>query len=159
MEFLGFSDRRRNSTLTLLLKRGGNERRMDRIFNLKSNKDKRRSLRKNMTEYEKIFWNKIRYDSLGLRFRRQYGIGNYIADFYCPDLLLVIEIDGGQHLDDEAVEYDKIREEYMLSVGIKTIRFSNKDVKENIDGIMDYLKNIIDKIKITLVSSSFQEED
>lgn len=113
------------------------------IYNKSSTKEKRRELKKNMTEAEKLLWEYIRRDALGVRFRRQYGIGNYIADFYCPKLKLVIELDGSQHYTKEGMEYDKIRENYMSSLGIKTIRFSNIDVMGNIEGVLEIIKENI----------------
>ncbi len=85
-------------------------------------------------------WAKLRNKQLlGYKFYRQYGIGSYIADFYCPQKRLVIELDGGQHYSDEGKSYDKLREEYMLSSGIDTIRFSNADVLKNTEEVMKIL--------------------
>ena len=87
------------------------------IFNCKESKKKRRALRKNMTEAEKALWKKLRGKHLeGLKFFRQYGIGAYIADFYCPQRKLVIEVDGGQHFSEEGKNYDAQREQYMSSL-------------------------------------------
>lgn len=70
----------------------------------------------------------------GIRFRRQYAIGTYITDFCAPRKKLIIKLDGSQHLDQE--EYDRERTEYLESLGYKVIRFWNKDVMNNIDGII-----------------------
>ena len=94
-----------------------------------------------MTECEIILWSHIRNNLLGVRFRRQYGIGSYIADFYCPSLKLVIELDGSQHFTEEGLEYDKIREDFMKSLGIKTLRFNNNDVWNNIERILEEIMN------------------
>ncbi len=96
-----------------------------------------------MTEEEKIVWEEIRRDKLGVRFRRQYGIGPYIADFYCPEKKLVVEIDGGHHYTEEGLAYDKEREEYMAQYGIKTIRFSNREVREDIKGVIDRIDSFL----------------
>jgi very-short-patch-repair endonuclease len=69
-----------------------------------------------------------------------YGIGEYIADFYCPQCKLVIEIDGSQHSSSDGDEYDRSRENYMNSMGIKTIRFSNSDVLQNMDGVLSQIE-------------------
>ncbi len=107
------------------------------MLNSKNQIPVRRELRKNQTETEKIIWDKLRDRRfLNLKFRRQYGIGNYIADFYCSSLKLVIELDGGQHFTEEGLEYDKIREEFMKSLGIKTLRFNNNEVLNNIEEIL-----------------------
>ena len=108
-----------------------------RIYNNASTRDKRKNLRRNQTEAEKVLWRKIRSKTFfESKFFRQYGIGEYIADFYCPEHRLVIELDGGQHYSDAGSEYDKSRENYMNSMGIKTIRFSNLDILQNIDGVL-----------------------
>ncbi len=107
------------------------------MLNSKNQIPVRRELRKNQTETEKIIWDKLRNRRfLNLKFRRQYGIGNYIADFYCSSLKLVIELDGGQHFTEEGLEYDKIREEFMKSLGIKTLRFNNNEVLNNIEEVL-----------------------
>ena len=115
------------------------------LFNKKETRPKRKVLRKTETEAEKRIWAKLRdRQACGYKFFRQYGIGAYIADFYCPQLKLVIEIDGGQHYYGEGKAYDKLREEYMLSVGIHTIRFSNVDVLRNTEGV---LKLILERLR------------
>jgi len=88
-----------------------------------------RSLRKNMTKEERHLW----YDflkTLPVTVNRQKVIGNYIADFYCAKTKIVIEIDGSQHYEDDAMEYDKKRTEYFESLGIKVLRYTNKDVNQ-----------------------------
>ena len=107
------------------------------MLNSKNQIPVRRELRKNQTETEKIIWDKLRNRRfLNLKFRRQYGIGNYIADFYCSSLKLVVELDGGQHFTEEGLEYDKIREEFMKSLGIKTLLFNNNEVLNNIEEVL-----------------------
>jgi len=119
---------------------------MERIFNKKYNLGKRRKLRKNSTEAERLLWSKLRNKQLlGLKFYRQYGVGNYITDFYCHTLKLVIELDGGQHYTDSGTMSDKVREDFMSSHGIRTLRFSNNDILTNIDGVLDFLYMTISK--------------
>lgn len=114
------------------------------IYNNPNTKEKRQNLRNNQTEAEKKLWQYLRNKQMnGYKFYRQYGIGNYIADFYCPKLKLVIELDGGQHYTEEGLEYDKTREDYMSSLGIKTIRFSNSDIMKNIEGVLEIIKGDI----------------
>lgn len=115
------------------------------VYNNQTTKENRRQLKKQMTEAEQLLWKHIRNDSLGVRFRRQYGIGNYIADFYSTSLKLVIELDGSGHFTPESFEYDKIREEFMNSLGIKTIRFNNNDVMTNIEGVLERIKEIVER--------------
>ena len=86
-----------------------------------------RSLRKTMTKEEAHLWYQFlcRYNP---RFHRQYVIGNYIADFYCHQAKLVVELDGSQHCDPGEIEYDQRRTKYLRSQGLEVLRFSNLDV-------------------------------
>ncbi|MHB8105537.1 MAG: endonuclease domain-containing protein, partial [Dehalococcoidales bacterium] len=82
-----------------------------------------RQLRNNSTDAEILLWSKIRLRQLkGLLFYRQKPLGGYIADFYCPKAKLVIEVDGGQHLTTDAIEYDRVKDEYMANLGLKVLR-------------------------------------
>jgi len=110
-----------------------------RLYNKPETKDFRRKLRKDLTKEERKIWNLARNRKiLNLKFFRQYSIGKYILDFYCPQIRLCLEIDGGQHSDAEDKDYDEKRTEYLQSVKIKVIRFWNNEVNQNIDGV--YLK-------------------
>ena len=105
-----------------------------------------RELRKNMTDAEKRLWAKIRMRQMGgYQFYRQRAIGNYIVDFYCPKAKLVLEVDGGQHYSDEQIEIDRKRSSYLNRLGFKVMRFTNLDVLNNIDVVLDeiyrYLKS------------------
>lgn len=116
---------------------------MTKLFNKKSEKEKRRYLRNNQTFSEKIVWMNLRQKQVcGERFLRQFGIGKFVVDFYCPHLKLVIEIDGDSHFENrDAVEYDKWRQKLIESLGIKIIRFTNREVNQNIDKVI----SVIDK--------------
>jgi len=93
-------------------------------------------LRKNMTDAEMLLWSKLRRKQLkGYQFYRQRIIDNYIADFYCAKSSLVIELDGGQHYTDEGMEADKERDNYMKRQGLKVLRFSDREVLKNIEGV------------------------
>lgn len=108
------------------------------LYNNKILRDRRRDLRNNQTEEERLLWSKLKNKQLKeLKFVRQYSVGPYILDFYCPKLRLAIELDGDQHTEAEAVEYDKARNAYLETVDIKTLRFWNNEVHENIHGIID----------------------
>lgn len=108
------------------------------IYNEKILESRRRDLRVKQTEAEKILWQKLRNRQInGFKFFRQYSIGKYIADFYCSELRLVIELDGSHHYEENVFEYDKIREEFMKNLDIKTIRFNNLDVFKNLDEVME----------------------
>ncbi len=114
------------------------------IFNRKESRKRRRNLRKNLTDAEKALWEKLRRKQFeDLRFLRQYGIGDYSADFYCPERKLVIEIDGGQHFSEAGRQHDKRRESYMKSLGIVTLRFTNLDVLTNIEGVSEKIREVL----------------
>ena len=81
------------------------------------------------------------------KFRRQYSIGKYVADFYCPEIKLVVEIDGGQHFEDETIKYDLERTKYFNNLGIIVVRYTNADVKRNLISVMDDLLRQCEKIK------------
>lgn len=91
-------------------------------------------LRKELTPAERKLWLKIRNDQLGVNFRRQHAIGNFIPDFVCIEKKLIIELDGSQHLEQE--EYDEERTKYLNLLGYKVIRFWNNEVMNNIDGVI-----------------------
>ncbi len=110
------------------------------LHNDPSLKDKRRDLRKNQTEAEKILWSKLRNKQFyGIKFFRQYSIGKYILDFYSPILKLAIELDGGQHNQSENKRYDQIRSEYLKKNGIDLIRFWDNDVMKDVDTVLEQL--------------------
>ncbi len=84
-------------------------------------------LRKQMTKEERHLW----YDFLKtypVQFKRQYTIGVYIVDFYCFHAMLIIELDGSQHCEPHAIEYDRMRTMYLQNQGFLVMRFSNSDV-------------------------------
>ncbi len=92
-------------------------------------KQRRQELRCNQTDAEKAFWKKIRNRQFhGIRFCRQYSVGPYILDFYCPSLKLAIELDGGQHTHDDNQDYDAARSSYLKAHRIEVMRFWNHEV-------------------------------
>ncbi len=95
-------------------------------------------LRKNMTDAENVLWLKLRRKQLkGHQFYRQKIIRKYIVDFYCPKANLVIERDGGQHYSETGQAKDRTRDNVLTEMGIKVLRFSDRDVFENIGGVME----------------------
>ena len=101
-------------------------------------------LRKNLTKEERHLW----YDFLKTypaQFKRQYPIGNYYADFYCYCAKLVVELDGSQHCEAEAIQYDKARTAYLESQGLKVLRISNLDVMKNFRGVCETIHNEVQK--------------
>ena len=93
-------------------------------------------LRRDMTKEERHLWYDFLKD-LPITVNRQKVIGNYIADFYCANAKLIIEIDGTQHYEDEGIKSDKKRDEFFKELGIKVLRYSNEDVNNNFDGICE----------------------
>jgi len=90
-----------------------------------------------MTDAERTLWSKLRKKQLkGLQFYRQKIIGEYIVDFYCPKARLVVELDGGQHYSDYGKRKDGIRDKSIGSLGLKVLRFSDREVFENIEGVL-----------------------
>jgi len=104
-------------------------------------------LRKNQTEDEKLLWSYIKSNQLGVRFKRQHPIWMYIADFYCHELKLIIELDGSVHLQKAVMENDKIREEDLKSFGIRVIRFSNSELRTDLAKVIEKIRCIIMEIK------------
>lgn len=99
-------------------------------------KEKRRRLRKSMTQAEHMIWARVRNNQLGNRFLRQYSIGEYIIDFYCPRLRLAIEIDGKQHTETDKKLYDQARDMYLKNLGINVLRFWNDEVLRDLDNVI-----------------------
>jgi len=97
-----------------------------------------RELRKNMTDAERLLWSKVRRKQLNsYQFYRQKNVGNYIVDFYCPSGKLIIELDGGQHYTEEGKKKDEIRDQYLDSLGFTVLRFSDREVLKNLEGVIE----------------------
>lgn len=104
-------------------------------------------LRKNMTEAEQIIWERLCKNQLGVRIRRQHPVWKYIADYYCHELKLVIEIDGGIHLLKENKEYDIGRETTLNEFGIDIVRFTNDQVINEIEHVIEVITEKITELK------------
>ncbi|CAM3863720.1 endonuclease domain-containing protein [Rheinheimera salexigens] len=101
-----------------------------------------RDLRSNQTVAEELLWSHIRKKQLmGMQFYRQKPIAGYIADFYCAKAKLVIEIDGEIHNSIEAKQYDAIRDQVMLSLGLTVLRFTNSQVEASLVEVLAQIKN------------------
>lgn len=117
---------------------------MQRIFNKATEKKKRQILRNGMPKAEVILWSYLKDKQLyGYKFRRQYGVGPYVIDFYCPKKKLTVEVDGPSHYSQSAKVYDKHRQNYIESYGIKFIRITNIDVYQNIRGVIARICQIL----------------
>jgi very-short-patch-repair endonuclease len=103
-------------------------------------KQRRRELRHNQTEAEKTLWAHLRNKQFcGIKFFRQYSIGPYILDFYCPTMKLAVELDGGQHNLCESKEYEAVRSEYLKAQGVEVLRFWNHDVLLDMESVLSEL--------------------
>jgi very-short-patch-repair endonuclease len=81
----------------------------------------------------------------GAKFRRQFSIGRYILDFYCPEYRLGIEADGGQHYTDKGRQRDEIRTTELSKIGVKIIRFNDQEILSNIEGVYEIIQRAIEK--------------
>ena len=114
---------------------------MPYIYNNPQTKPNRRELRRNQTEAEKRLWQVLRNKQLeGVKFFRQYNVGQYVLDFYCPKLKLAIELDGGQHAEELHKTYDGARSDFLRERTIKVLRYWNNEVMENIEGVAEMLR-------------------
>ncbi|MBI5422403.1 endonuclease domain-containing protein [Candidatus Peregrinibacteria bacterium] len=110
---------------------------MGEFFNRFEDNSKRKRLRLAMPKAEIILWSRLKGGQLkGLKFRRQYGVGPFVIDFYCPEHKLAIELDGDSHCTPEAEKYDQDRQSYIESFGIKFLRFTNADIYENLGEVL-----------------------
>jgi very-short-patch-repair endonuclease len=107
-------------------------------FNNRLLRGRRKELRAKETEAEEKLWLFIKNKEFhGLKFYRQYSVGGYILDFYCPKLRLGIELDGNQHKERETILYDKDREKYLGALSIRVIRFWNNEVINDIEKVLE----------------------
>jgi very-short-patch-repair endonuclease len=110
---------------------------MTRIFNKTSEKEKRQRLRNSMTEEEVILWSRLKSRQVGgYKFRRQYGVGPFVVDFYCPEKKLAVEVDGGGHFEDDAIQKDRKRQSAIEKFGIRFLRITNLDIRKNLQGVL-----------------------
>ena len=115
---------------------------MTRVFNKRSQILKRKTLRRNAPQQEGILWQYVKNRKINnQKFKRQYSIGRYVVDFYCPALKLVIVIDGDYHLQESVKKYDTERQNFMESMDINCLRFSNRDIEENIDVVINKISS------------------
>jgi very-short-patch-repair endonuclease len=97
-----------------------------------------RQLRFSMTDAENRLWQAIRKRQLnGFQFYRQKNSGEYIVDFFCPAANLVIELDGGQHYSDEGRVKDEKRDAYLKGLGLRVLRFSDREVFKELEGVLE----------------------
>ena len=107
-----------------------------------------KTLRKNMTPWERKLW----YDFLRyypVRFQRQKAIGNYIADFYCAKARLVIELDGGRHYTAELARKDEMRTKDLESMNLTVVRICNLDIDRNFRGVCEYIDLTVKRLSLS----------
>jgi very-short-patch-repair endonuclease len=115
-------------------------------------------LREHMTEAEKLLWEKLKDRSLfHYKFRRQHPIDIFIVDFYCHPIHLVIEVDGGYHLNAEQKEYDIGRSAELEYWELKIIRFANNDIFTNIDEVVKKIQKEVKVREIEIKKSSEEQ--
>ncbi len=120
---------------------------MSTTFNKPQSAKRRKYLRRNMTKAEKILWFKLRNSRLSkLRFRRQYGVYNYVIDFYCPQYRLAIEIIGDVHDFSRQIKSDLLKKKKIESLGIKILGYTNQQVIEGTEGV---LENILSNLPLS----------
>lgn len=115
-------------------------------------KDEIARLKSNMTECEKILWQELKSKKLGVKFRRQHMVGQFIPDFVCLSIKLIIEVDGEIHKIKK--EYDEGRTYQLEELGYKVIRFTNEEIKNNLGKVMEKIKKEIG----SLTTKNFQNE-
>ncbi|MDC0449212.1 endonuclease domain-containing protein, partial [bacterium] len=117
---------------------------MKYLFNNKKLIKHRRILRTNSTEPEIILWNQLRNKKFhNTKFKRQYSVGLYVLDFYCPRYRLAIELDGRHHESKNTKKYDKERTKQLDEVGIKVLRFRNEKVVNNLGRILEIIESYL----------------
>ncbi len=120
---------------------------MTEVFNRQSEKPTRQSLRNALPVAELILWSKLKSCQIcGRKFRRQFSVGPFVIDFYCPALKLAIEIDGDSHFHPGQQEKDRKRQEHIESFGIKFLRFRNNEVRENLRGVLEAIQGKVEEV-------------
>ncbi|AFY88351.1 endonuclease domain-containing protein [Chroococcidiopsis thermalis] len=121
---------------------------MTKLYNKTSEQEKRRSLRKNMPLAEKMIWSKLRCQQIdNCKFRRQYSIDAFVIDFYSTEFKLAIEIDGDSHYQDGVPNYDRERQVFLEATGAKVLRFTNREVYENLNQVLEVVSQAIRQLR------------
>jgi very-short-patch-repair endonuclease len=111
------------------------------IHNLESSNERRSELRNNLTSAEAVLWLQLKNRKLdGKKFRRQHSIGPFIADFYCPECRVIVELDGAGHFTETGAERDARRTEFLKRFGVRVIRFENRAVFKNMEGVLEAIR-------------------
>lgn len=114
------------------------------IYNSKSQTTFRQKLRNTPTATEQILWKTLKQSQLGVRFRRQHGVGKYVVDFYAPSIKLGIELDGDSHFQAGKQKRDEQRDKVIQSYGVKVLRFTDTQVLQELESVVQVIKQCID---------------
>ena len=100
-------------------------------------------MRKKQTKSEEMLWRELRTKKLGVKFKRQYSLGNYVVDFYCPSSKLAIELEGSVHTTNEVCRYDSGRLKYFESLGVKSLVFWNSEVERELPEVLEMISKYL----------------
>ena len=132
---------------------------MTEHFNKSRQKQRRRHLRNHLTKAEVILWMHLSNRQMcGYKFRRQYGVDEYIVDFYCPKLKLAIEVDGEYHFLGSAPLHDWIRQSRIERYGIHFLRITNDDIWDDLDSVLEEIAATIEDLSAQSPSIQLQEQ-
>jgi len=141
---------------------GEGSRQIINVHSKREDLSRARDLRRTQTDAEKILWQRLRSARLGAKFRRQYPVDGFILDFYRAEARIAVELDGGQHADLDRARYDRLRTELLGRRGLKVLRFWNTEVLQNIDGVLESIRNeLLNRLSddpLTPTLSPFQGE-
>lgn len=117
---------------------------MTRVYNKEGDTLKRKMLRENLSQAEVLLWSMLKGKGLNnYKFRRQYNVGKFVIEFYCPKSKLAIEVDGDSHFVEGAKERDRERQTIIETFGITFLRFTNREIYKNIEGVLDKIMEYI----------------
>ena len=116
------------------------------IRNIRSRETFRKKLRKSATAAEAVLWKHLQRRQIsGKRFRRQHSFGRYIVDFYCPESRLIVELDGAAHYSITIDEYEAERTKYLEGLGLRVIRFENRELLDNLEAVLERIRQNLDQ--------------
>jgi very-short-patch-repair endonuclease len=120
------------------------------LYNRKPMEPRRKQLRHAETSAEGMLWKRLRdRQSDGTKWYRQYSVDAYVLDFYCPEHRIAIELDGGQHAQTDVKAQDEERQRYLESHDIRVLRFWNREVIENLEGVIEKISRAINMPLLT----------
>ncbi len=123
--------------------------RLDLDYNNTNLKERRRFLRRNMTKAEVLLWNHIRNKQIaGIKFRRQFSIGNSVVDFYAPKIRLAIEVDGLTHVTEEELQFDRERQRKIEEAGVSFLRFKNEEIYGDTDLVIEKITDKVEELSL-----------